>query len=157
MAATIDKIELFPFYNEFFNRDSTIYPELTEKAKCAHWFSLRRALAKRDSNFMEFFNKISEPTETIIDGLRNMYITPNGRQPKFMYTKQGKGSETANNWREKITKYSVDTLKLFKKEQNIYGADFEEFLKVFPTEAFERLDEIEKLYNQDGKKKRSTR
>lgn len=149
MVKDIESIELFPFFNLFFNSTNTEWDRLTDGAKTKHFFMLRRFLCKKYPQFIQYFNRIND-SATTIDGLRMMYGKPNSKPPSFMYIKANK---KVNDFRETLQKFSDFTVSAFKKKYNIHGSDFEYCIDVFHDEVVAELTEIEKVYKQDIKKK----
>lgn len=151
MSEVVEKIDLFSFYNEFFNTKSEIYPLLSESAKTKHFFALRRAISKHNSLFAQLLNRIDSPKGFHIDSLRIMIAdTKTNKQPSWMYAK--KGEKKVTDYIVELEKISKETINMFKKEEKLSDGCFSEFLRIYPNELLEELKHLDEMNNQEIKK-----
>lgn len=139
---TIDKMELFPFFREFFNSTGDWYM-ISDKVKQGHSFMLKRFLVIKYPQIAQMLNNINSPR--VVDALHDMFSRPNGQSPNWMYTKSDKKKSDS---KETLSKYSDWTVNEFRKYLGMDNRDIEYILNYHIEDSKKLLDSLEKGYKQ---------
>lgn len=152
-SGLIEKLDLFKFFQEFFNRSSSSnYDNISPKVKTDHSFMLKRYLSIRFPELIQMFNKIN--SATTIDAIR-LIVVPEGSSKSpgwmYLYTKAKKNGSVGNDVNEIMQKYSDETLEHFFEKHELGHAEFEQYLEFFYLDAIKQLDNLESQLNKKAK------
>lgn len=155
MSQQIEKLDLFKFFQEFFNRSSTSnYHLISDKVKVGHSFMLRRYLSIKYPEVCQALNRID--SAATIDAVRLLIVPANSvKSPGWMYiySKVGKQAKLTDA-KEILTKYSTETIEHYKQRHGYNQIELEMILAIDYHEVVEELKLLEEQLNKKAKAKK---
>ena len=154
MQEKIEKLDLFKFFQEFFNRTKTSkYDLIDDKVKIGHSFMLKRYLSIKHPELIQMFNRIDSATS--IDAIRNAVVKPTDTKSPgwmYLYTKANKSGKT--DPLESIKKFSKETVMHFKRKYDINDEELSIHIDLLFEETIAELNELEEQLNKKTKPKK---